>query len=205
MALKAPNGYHITIFREPRLESGYPDLVIVIWKTTTVSGWALERTALTVSDLRLLHNLALCGRSSEQRLKDLFGTAVSRRLQRLWDARMIRPWGPGIWQILPLNHIYAVRSIVAIEAKMSANSSALDQADLNTWFASESYVLLPRIPHERSSFIDAARRKGIGVWTNGVPSSRQRAFKRTDLPRSYVSWLFNEWAWAAAIRATNNG
>lgn len=199
LRLHVPRGHHITIFREPRLECGFPDLVIVTWQIATVRRWVSERLALKPRDVRLLHYLSLRGLTSVDELSSAFGTAVLPSLGRLQAAKVVRPGYGGRWKAAPLSQIYAIRSIVAVEAKVLANATVLDQAELNTWFASESYVLLPRMPNN-AHFLDLARQRGVGVWANPDGCGRQKAPETRDLPGSYASWLFNEWAWMAAVR-----
>jgi ribonuclease HI len=43
-----------------------------------------------------------------------------------------------------LHHVFAVSKIVAVEAKLGNWQRALSQAVGNTWFASESYILIPK-------------------------------------------------------------
>ncbi len=57
----------------------------------------------------------------------------------------------------------SLRRIIAFEAKISALSKAIEQAHLNTWFASESYVLTTN-GRRRDHIIQKARKHGIGVW-----------------------------------------
>jgi hypothetical protein len=93
---------------------------------------------------------------------------------------------------------FAVRRIVAFEAKISDWRGAIQQAALNKWFASESYILVPRIP-ARSVIIETAEAAGVGVWIEGEVSPylvTPRVNSRE--PLSYASWLFNEWSWRFA-------
>lgn len=55
--ISVPRGHKVTVFREPRLPSGFPDLVIVIWKESVARQWTSARASLTASDLRVMHFL----------------------------------------------------------------------------------------------------------------------------------------------------
>src|SRR5581483_8234047 len=71
----------------------------------------------------------------------------------------------------------------------------LRQAFQNTWFASESYLLLPRVPR-CSDLKKEAARFGVGVAEQNKPLYRSGVRpRRQHIPLSYASWLFNEWAW----------
>ncbi len=184
-------GLQLTIFEEPRLESGFPDLVLVIWDDAVTASWSSERRQLTPEHLRLLHTLTDIGPASESRLSSLFQKAVSKDLALLERAQVAAN-RDGLWCAGALNEIYAVKEIIAIEAKVDAVSSGLEQSALNRWFASTSYLLLPQAPGT-----DLAARAvdlGVGILTrNGgiitTPPSNTRS------PQSYASWLFNEWVW----------
>ena len=101
------------------------------------------------------------------------------------------------WSARSLSTIFAVRRIISIEAKMNEFSAALEQAYLNTWFASHSYVLLPKVP-KKESLINAAKTLGIGIWAKDIELVEAPS-QQEILPRSYASWLFNEWAWKTAF------
>jgi hypothetical protein len=100
--------------------------------------------------------------------------------------------------MIPVREAFAVREILAFEAKMSLTSHVIDQAAANRWFASASYVLLPSWSQE-SQLVEDADECGVGIWINGArrPKLRQPT---TAQPLSYASWLFNDWAWRAVSR-----
>ena len=193
--IRVPQRHRLTIFVEPRLESGFPDLVAVVWSLAATRRWNSPRAELSPADIRLMHFIFQEGPSNDARLAEAHGPRVSSSLERLEASEMIRNTGRK-WASRPLLEIFAVRSIISIEAKVREWDAALERAHLNTWFASESFVLVPNIPRGEQLLTTAAA-KGIGVWavTEGLvaqPSARSRR-----LPRSYGSWLFNEWAWRA--------
>lgn len=192
-----PRGYRATIFREPRLASGFPDLVVVIWDAAVAKDWRPTRAQLRTRDIRLMHYLAEAGARTEEELRVVFAGAVGSGLSRLEDAGMVRRV-KGQWKARSLSTCFAARHIVAIEAKVSEWTSVLLQAALNTWFASGSYVLLPQEPR-RPGVRGEAEALGVGVWTKGTASLDGRPGRSRGLPRSYASWLFNEWAWRAAL------
>jgi hypothetical protein len=123
----------------------------------------------------------------------LFGSETDRSLERLARSDMALLRG-NHWRARPLSKIFAIRRIIAIEAKVSEWRAALDQAFINTWFTPESYVLVPVIPRG-ASLLDTALKQGIGVLSKQRPHLEPRPAMR---PRSYASWLFNEWSWRLA-------
>jgi hypothetical protein len=196
MPLHIPRGCRATVFREPRLESGFPDLVIVVWRENITLGWRPERKSLQTQDLRVMHFLHHTGRSSEDDLVGWFGRRVISSIARLHGAAMIRFVGSA-WLPRALSYSFAAAKIIAVEAKVGRWAKVLNQALLNTWFASKSYVLVPNTPSVPQ--LAAAQRLGIGVCSLCGGEVREVDAESTPLPRSYASWVLNEWAWRASL------
>ena len=192
-AVKVRKGERLTIFREPRLPSGFPDLVIVVWNESVATDWRSERRGITADDLRLMQFLVTSGPSHLSHLTSLLGPKVERSLDRLERSHMV-VLRKHQWRARALSRTFAVRRIIAIEAKVAEWRAALDQAFINTWFTPESYVLVPAIP-KGTGLLETAVCHGIGVL------SKERlglVEHRVTQPRSYASWLFNEWTWRLA-------
>jgi hypothetical protein len=186
----------VTIFLEPKLERCYPDVVLVAWKPSVAQKWRPERRNLESQDLRLLQYLANCGsRRAESDLVELYGRAVRKRLGRLEIAGLVSK-GKTSWRTKALSSIFATVAIVAIEAKMSGWRVAMQQAFQNTWFASDSYILVPRTRTE-ATLRSSASTHGIGVLNTDSHLSLKRAHMR---PRSYASWLLNDLAWRVSLK-----
>lgn len=185
----------ISVFCEPLLETGYPDVVVVHWRRSRTEAWPAARTELTSDDVKVLHFLNVARWLS----RDEFGCRSSPRqrahsLDRLAAARVVTVSSRWI-RARPLREIFAVSRIIALEAKISDWRKGLRQAFLNTWFASESFLLLPQVP-ERNQVVEEAQRVGVGILgATQRLSSPHVAPRRDRLPQSYASWLFNEWAW----------
>lgn len=181
-----------TIFLEPLLESGFPDIVAVSWRPSVTASWPTERRNLRTQDVKFLHRLTQSGPVSKTELSVVGGQSVTKSVERLLAAGTIRVGQRKIFA-MPLSNIYCVDRIVAIEAKTSGQDAVLRQASLNTWFATQSFVLLPRTPR-KASFVEHARKCGVGVWTR-EEGRVAGDLKDLRIPVSYASWLFNEWAW----------
>jgi hypothetical protein len=95
----------------------------------------------------------------------------------------------------PLATIFAATHIASIKAKIADWRAALEQAYLNSWFASDSCILLPRIPRN-SDVLSDAEDLGIRVLVKETNDCDIRPMNCSQA-RSYVSWLFNDWAWRA--------
>lgn len=192
-----PIGQALTVFVEPRLPSGFPDIVAVYWDTATALRWSKARQALQRSDTRVLHYLAKFGSSTEMSLRSRFTADLPATLGRLHEAELI--WREGdFWQSRPIMDSFAVRRLVAIEAKVSSWRAGLQQALINTGFASESYLLLPQLPRQGDA-VGNAERWGVGlIASSATLDTAATPPRRGPLPRSHVSWWFNEWIWRAA-------
>jgi hypothetical protein len=190
-------GLRVSVFEEPRLQSGFPDVVFVIWDQEITTEWTLDRRLLTAHDLRLLHCLSGLGSASETDLEKLFLQPLNNHLRRLESAD-VAVCEKGLWSSRPLQQIYAVKEIIAVEAKIGSISQGLDQSALNRWFASSSYLLLPHIPGEDMRSRAAELNVGILTQKSGILSAPLKADSR---PQSYASWQFNEWVWKASIEA----
>jgi|SRR5215203_646665 len=182
-------GYRVTIFREPQIDSGCPDIVAVIWQPRLTLHWPPARLMLTKHDFRTIHYLSQNGPRSQGEIKRIFGRQTEESLSRLTEARMIYN-GKSQWKARPLSSIFCIRHLIAIEAKLGKTLSAIGQAILNTRFAADSYVLLPRLPKNHQVPHEALR---FGISLLNPPASLH-SLTPTG-PLSYISWMFNDWAW----------
>ncbi len=189
-------GREVMVFREPRMESGFPDLVFAVWRPSVAKHWPASRADLRPHDLRVAQHLVTEGPGDISELAEIFPRrSLDRSLRRLRSGEMVRGTLAGRWSARPISKIFAVERLVAVEAKIDKWHDALNQAALNRWFASESYLLLPRLTNH--GLVAAAEQHSIGVWARdkGVEPFVRPDSGAADLPRSYGSWLFNEWVW----------
>lgn len=182
-------------FHEPELPTGLPDMVAV-YLPKTRPALAPCRLRLSPSHVRLLHGLHSLSTAS-------FNEALSLlRIERADLIRLVDDLSAsGLITIRherlfpeKLSRTFAVRHIIAIEAKISDWARALEQAAANRWFASQSFIL---IPQRRSLAAVSARAQQLGVGVLVFDGSKVREAvkaKRLGIPASYGSWLFNEWA-----------
>lgn len=188
-----------SVFIEPYLEASRPDIVAVYWDSSLTHSWPRARLSLQKLDLRVADLLFQSGPLEEGKLQAVFPRQLRGSLDRL-DAAGLVAHTAGLWSLKDIRTIFAVRRIIAFEAKISKLSTALNQAHLNTWFASESYVLT-RAGQPRPSTIRRAHVLGVGllVQPQGTNPVQLVAADDCDIPRSYASWLFNESAWQARM------
>jgi len=185
----------VALFREPQLDTGFPDLVVVQYLPQTFRSWPRARLNLKSLDLKILHHLQRVKAADSAALFSALGIdakGLLAALERLLDANMItrvrRTWRPR-----PLTQLFGLLSIVAIEAKIKNWGSAFKQGHLNQWFASESYVLSP-VESPRSKVLERSQRTGVGIFLlNGGGVRRLKSAQKHRIPISYGSWMFNEW------------
>jgi hypothetical protein len=182
-------------FHEPELPTGLPDLVAV-YMPKKQPELTPKRLRLTAAHIRVLHGLHILSSSSIQDLScqlRISRADLERLTLGLSEAELITVRGNTL---LPkkLSGSFAVKHIVAIEAKISNWSKALEQAAANRWFASQSFILIP--PNRSIARIsDRALELGVGVLVFEDNQVNQIVDPRIyAIPTSYGSWLFNEWA-----------
>ena len=189
LVVEVPRGCKYTIFREPHLECGVPDLVVAVWRSCTVEEWVEERADVKPSDLRVLQYLVRAKGAADEELQMLYPKGWRAAVDRLADARLIRRWR-RMWVPRSLSRSFALRRLIAVEAKIADWSGVIQQAQRNTWFACDSYILVPAPAQTERS----GRRppRGVRVCTPDDAVIRVGLAEET-VPRCYASWLFNEW------------
>lgn len=192
--------YRLTVFLEPMLQGGDPDIVAVVWRYNTMRNWKLPRLNLKKKDIKLLHFLAMEGATAYERLHRVFPRDLESSLKRLTDADVILRYQEHC-RARSLNQIFAIRDIISVEAKASSRKKAVQQAFRNTWFSSKSYILIPQPSRRVEEIEQAATKAGVGIFHRSDSASVSPAVvaDTRDVPRSYASWLFNEWIWRLSV------
>lgn len=187
--LAGPSG---VVLREPRLPTGFPDLVLAkphrdwaTWKSSPVC-------KLSSMELSLVHHVAGKTSSSLNEVADTLGWSpqqISNKVGRLQDQGFLFADSGGGVRVGEKLKAFMPQRIIAVEAKVHDWRNAINQAVANTWFASESYILLPA-EIGRSTVGDEASRLGIGVLVfDGKQTYVTSRAVEHSLPRSYGSWL----------------
>jgi hypothetical protein len=191
----AGNGSRPLTFREPKLPTGFPDIVAVYLRDSELT-INPSRNSLTSEHLKLLHHICNVRTTSLDAISaDLSwrNKAVRRCIADLESAALIYLRGDRV-SSRQIKGIFAAKKIVAIEAKIDNWWRAVHQACSNTWFASHSYVLIPR-----NRNIEIVKQYAISVGVGVIVFDGSAAEKVVEarahaLPASYGSWLINEWA-----------
>ena len=191
----------LAVFMEPRIESGFPDLVFASYLPSITDNWSNQREMLDVFDLKLLSYLC--------NAKDVSGRNIIRKLgfsekqtitslEKLMDAKLVS-YRERSWRVRELRDVFSLTKLMAVEAKLSDVSKVVEQSHLNTWFASHSYALTNSMRPQNET-INTFSRFGIGLYCKGSQFRRVVEAKRYDLPSSYLSFQFNEWIGKAISR-----
>ncbi len=195
---KLQRGRQLTVFSQPAVETGYPDLVAVVWRPKVARTWNQERLKLQRQDLKLLHLLTATGWVERSFLKGLYPKGLKQSLRRLELSDLVI-CRTHKCRARSLNKIFAVEQIVAVEAKVSSWRKATEQASNNLWFSSQSYILLPgdRLHHNLLNEVKPLKVGVLGQEVDGIMPKKEAATQ--PVPTSYCSWVFNEWVWRIGI------
>lgn len=185
---------NLAVFVEPRVETGFPDIVFAKYNPSIRDNWNDKRKHLVTNDLKILSQLIYSrGCSGEYLLKclKLSERQTLESLERLLDADMIVRKN-GVWRAHNLKKIYSIEKLISVEAKMCDMKKVLEQSLKNTWFASQSYILTGANKPKEGT-ISNIRKQGVGLYCKDEKFKKVVEAKKMSLPSSYLSLQFNEW------------
>lgn len=188
----------IAIFVEPHIETGYPDLVIVEYYLPPSDIWCNARMCLNNTDLKILMHVVSSRTSylSISSICELLGftdDTVYRSLKKLNKCKLVYlSKSQKTVRKVALEKWCRVKKIIAIEGKIDKWQRAIEQANRNTWFATESYVLLNKA-HCNQKVYDICKHQGIGIVLQNGKIDTVLKSKQGMFPISYASIQFNEW------------
>lgn len=185
----------VSVFVEPRLEHGYPDLVIAYYDPCRVASWCESRSFLTGREFRILSHLMKhrCRKHSAVSVSGDLGFSVPQvaaSLELLRDCGFLAETG-GEWWCVDGSCFFALSRVVSIEAKICKPVKALEQAVKNTVFTSQSYSLFS------SGVVSASMRDrfadlGVGIILGRGGEVVLEAVSR-PVPVCVASLRVNEW------------
>lgn len=194
-SLRSSRIQNLAVFVEPKLDSGFPDLVIAHYRPSFAeSSWTEAREGLNIDDLKVLSYLIQTGGSKGEDLIEtlrLPGARALHSLEKLLDANWISR-KDNRWKPSGMKQSFGLTKLVAIEAKLSDIGKVTRQAVSNVWFASHSYALIDT-SNPRPSTLESFDRLGIGLYCKGKYFRKALTSREHPLPSSYASLLFNEW------------
>ena len=194
MAKKRNYNDQLMIFKEPMIDSGYPDIVIVSYCLPQKIVFNKARKELKNHHFKVLFEIDKRKSISKKRLANILGynyVQICVIISDLEASGLVYCKNRSVFRI-PYKKYYFIHSIVAVEAKLNKWSDAIEQAIVNTRFANTSYILMGK-DHCSPSIEARCREQGIGVILGGKKFIKQVPAKRQNTPNSYLSFLFNEW------------
>jgi predicted transcriptional regulator len=185
---------NLAVFIEPRIASGFPDIVFASYSPNILDNWSPAREKLDTNDLKILSHLILAkGCSGTQLITDLKlpekQTLLS--IEKLLDANMVFR-AKEHWRAKDLKNIYSIKKLVSVEAKMNNMKKVVEQSIINTWFASQSYALT-NISNPQSTTLNNFQEQGVGLYCKTKSFKKVVEAQKLSLPSSYLSLQFNEW------------
>lgn len=190
----ADSGYELSVLIEPFMEVGYPDIVAVSWDKQVFKDFNEKRLDINKLDIKLLNHLSLNKSKTPTELNKELGfdvRTIRSSLSRLEEADLVWEYGSS-FEAKPLGDIFAPKKVIAIEAKISNWKDAFQQAQLNHWFSSESYVLFPGL-EAREELLECSKNSRVGLFMGlGGNFNKVTSFSENEIPRSYGSWYLNE-------------
>jgi hypothetical protein len=188
------NNEKLAVFIEPRIETGFPDVVFASYLPTILDNWTDERNKLDLYDLKLLSFLYSAKNQNGVKIIAKLGfpekqTLIS--LEKLMDAKLIS-YRSGCWKIRKLRDFFSITKLIAVEAKLNDVCKVAEQTFRNTWFSSHSYALInSTMPREET--VSMFTKYGIGLFCKSTNFNKIIEAKKFNLPSSYLSYQFNEW------------
>lgn len=186
--------HNLAVFVEPRIDSGFPDVVFAVYRPSIMDNWSNEREKLDVSDLKLLSFLCYTPNTTGDVIISKLGLPEKqtlRSLEKLMDAKLVVRRN-NCWQARNIRDIFSITKLIAVEAKLSSVSKVAEQSFLNTWFASHSYALINATnPHNDT--VQSFSQCGVGLYCRGKQFKKVVDARQYALPSSYLSFQFNEW------------
>lgn len=184
--------YDTMLFPEPRIDSGFPDLVFVQYASSLPDSWEPLRNTLAVCDLKVFSDIANHRPSKAETISRRTGVALKQleiSLELLNACRFVEQSG-STWRRIH-NNAFGVKRIIAIEAKISNVGEAARQAAVNKRFATESYILAQSERVSQRS-LEQCKLMGVGVISDGGNCLQAKA-RRSALTINHVTMQFNEW------------
>lgn len=191
---------NLAVFIEPRIESGFPDIVFAKYRADIMENWNEPRNKLVTYDLKILSQLIYsrgCSYEYLTKILKLHDEQTAESLERLLDANMVTK-KENIWRSRKLKDIYSIEELITVEAKIGDVRKVLEQSIRNYWFASQSYALINSNQPQGRTVADM-KNYGVGLYCKKKEFTKIIDARNSSLPSSYLSLQFNEWIGRAII------
>lgn len=189
---KSNSKYKVMVFLEPRLDSGYPDIVVIWYDRKAIN--KRRKYCLTAQHYKVLYEINKHNSIKVTKLAELLGYEEKNILpiiETLEGEGLVLTKPFSVCRV-PYKEYYCIKKIVSYEAKLDKWSIAVEQALHNTRFSNESYILMNKDSCS-SAMIERCSSLGIGIILfNGDAHCELKASK-TNKPGSYVNFVINDW------------
>jgi len=185
-----------TILQEPFTGLGYTDLVAIIWDKDIYNKWHTDRNKLLINDIKILHHLYLSNRykTISEIITELGFSKkeIAESISRLDRAKLIKSAKDNKFKALKKSEIFYIKEIISIEAKLKDWRRALNQAFINMYYSSESYILFPE-KSITNHMLETYNKTDIGIISYKKDMNIIKKAKKMAIPANFNSWLFNEY------------
>lgn len=185
----------LAVFLEAQVSNSYPDIVFVEYNPENYIDWNTIRTNLKKDDLKILYHIYFMGGLEATDITMQLGVTwkdAFLSIERLYDSKLIKRDNHK-WGLIDDKKI-TTHKIEAVEAKINQWDQVLQQSIINRNFASESYALSVSKSKPRKEVLTKFKKFGVGVCLkNGNSFDVIKEAKKTEIPVSFNSILFNEW------------
>jgi hypothetical protein len=179
--------YPCGLLIEPSTSFNYPDIVYVEFESN-VTIQEVGSCSLTSRDAQILHRIYNNNFENDFICFEFISSNIEaiNKLSHLGFLRRKNYNGNNIQYLVPRCG-FGIRKIIAIEAKLASYKYAFRQGSGNTWFASESYVLIPNKYKSHAEPINYFENVGIIMETDGYHITS--VARKQGIPISIGSWL----------------
>jgi hypothetical protein len=184
----------LAVFVEPRIDSGFPDVVFASYLPSITDNWSQQREALDVFDLKLLSYLCSTENVTGKKIISTLGFPEKQTLgslEKLMDSKLVS-YRSGSWRVRELCKVFSLTKLIAVEAKLNDIEKLVEQTHLNTRFASHSYALT-NSAHPQGTTVNTFKCFGLGLYGKDTQFRHIVKAKPFSIPSSYLSFQFNEW------------
>ena len=184
------SGKNFAVFVEPMLPTGYPDCVVVEYDA---KAYDRRKKCPKQSELNRKVRFVVMkhGGIRSDELSSLLGyteDSVVESLKALREVGLVRLHA-GRWYAV--KRCDGIKKITAIEGKLTGWKKAVEQAVVDSTFANESYILMPKVTDRAMEY---AKHSGVGVYAK--PKSKLFSVMVPALPveaASHIGLYFDEW------------
>lgn len=184
----------VAVFIEPCLGTGYPDIVFVEYDENIFLESAVEIEELDNIDLALLFEISRKKTISVSKLEDLLGYNRAKILKSITELNRLNLISihDNIFRINKEMPYFRINRVISIEAKIDKWNEAIEQANNNSQFSTESYIMLNK---DKCSDIinNRCNELGIGIITVNGHIVKQKSACKRKYPVSSTSMMFCEW------------